>query len=446
MFYIGTTQDPPAFPEDISEEAKDFLQRCFVRDPSQRPDATTLLTHPFVLNTVPISSEEHFSQIATVESIKTPLLIELSILFLPDELTRHIFCFLSPSDLTSVGLVCKAWNRVANHATFWKQRYILKWGDLIQDFPKVDWRMLLCEHSTAVDRLGGKIVSKQLKCKKATTCLALTDEFLMSGSTDKRIRFWNYKAKLKRLKSITSHTAAIVDIFVHNGQLFSCAEDQTLRVWDLRSRKAVETIHTPDQCNTCMVFESSGRVVTGSSEGKISVWEVNNPESTEPTILNEHGPSVMSLAIYNETTLIGGMKDGAIRLWDLEKMECLISLRGHDEQVNCVTVNKATDQIFSGGVDGTIQCWDMEKCICIERKELSSPILSLASNDHIFAAGLENGYVVVWDLYTHLELRRVEVFSSAPLSALQLDEQGDLYCGGNKNIKILSFVDEHEDE
>jgi len=192
------------------------------------------------------------------------------------------------------------------------------------------------------------------------------------------------------------------------------------------------------------LLESNLRIVTGSSDGNISVWEVQ-AESREPAVLNEHGPSVMALAVYNESTLLSGMKDGAIRLWDLEKMECLVSLRGHDEQVNCVTVNKATDQIFSGGADGTIQCWDMEKCMCVDRKELSSPVLCLVSDDHIFAAGLENGYVVIWDLYTHLELRRMEVFSSSPLFALQLDA-GDLYCGGNKTIKILSFLDEHEDE
>lgn len=53
MFFIGTTQDPPQFPAEISEEAKQFLSDCFIRDPQVRPDATTLLTHPFVSNLSP---------------------------------------------------------------------------------------------------------------------------------------------------------------------------------------------------------------------------------------------------------------------------------------------------------------------------------------------------------------------------------------------------------
>ena len=119
MFFIGTTQDPPPFPEEISEEAKDFLRCCFVRDPTLRPDANTLLSHPFALNTTPISSEEHFSQIATVESIKTPMLIQLSILFLPGKLTRHIFNYLPVCDLARIALVCKAWHHISSHTSFW---------------------------------------------------------------------------------------------------------------------------------------------------------------------------------------------------------------------------------------------------------------------------------------------------------------------------------------
>lgn len=53
MFFIGTTQEPPPFPPGITEEAKDFLRQCFIRDPQLRPDATTLLSHPFSSNLTP---------------------------------------------------------------------------------------------------------------------------------------------------------------------------------------------------------------------------------------------------------------------------------------------------------------------------------------------------------------------------------------------------------
>ncbi|XP_043708228.1 mitogen-activated protein kinase kinase kinase 20-like [Telopea speciosissima] len=53
LFRIGFGEELPEIPEEMSEQGKDFLQRCFVRDPSKRWTAEMLLNHPFVTdNTV----------------------------------------------------------------------------------------------------------------------------------------------------------------------------------------------------------------------------------------------------------------------------------------------------------------------------------------------------------------------------------------------------------
>ncbi|KAL0905629.1 hypothetical protein M5K25_024064 [Dendrobium thyrsiflorum] len=45
---IGFTSDVPVMPEWASEEAKDFVWKCFRRDPKERWTAEQLLSHPFV--------------------------------------------------------------------------------------------------------------------------------------------------------------------------------------------------------------------------------------------------------------------------------------------------------------------------------------------------------------------------------------------------------------
>ncbi|KAG0174927.1 hypothetical protein DFQ28_003648 [Apophysomyces sp. BC1034] len=47
LYNLGRYQAPP-IPEDISEQAQDFLRQCFIIDPVQRPTAADLLCHPFV--------------------------------------------------------------------------------------------------------------------------------------------------------------------------------------------------------------------------------------------------------------------------------------------------------------------------------------------------------------------------------------------------------------
>ncbi|KAE8707052.1 hypothetical protein F3Y22_tig00110387pilonHSYRG00726 [Hibiscus syriacus] len=48
LFKIGVSDQLPGIPQDLSEEGKDFLRKCFVKDPKKRWTAEMLLDHPFI--------------------------------------------------------------------------------------------------------------------------------------------------------------------------------------------------------------------------------------------------------------------------------------------------------------------------------------------------------------------------------------------------------------
>ncbi|KAL5181511.1 Mitogen-activated protein kinase kinase kinase 17 [Glycine soja] len=50
LIRIGVGEELPKIPEELSEEGKDFLLKCFVKDPMKRWSAEMLLHHPFVNN------------------------------------------------------------------------------------------------------------------------------------------------------------------------------------------------------------------------------------------------------------------------------------------------------------------------------------------------------------------------------------------------------------
>ncbi|OIW19983.1 hypothetical protein TanjilG_31860 [Lupinus angustifolius] len=48
IFKIGNSKDMPEIPEHLSNDAKNFIKLCLLRDPSARPTAQMLLDHPFI--------------------------------------------------------------------------------------------------------------------------------------------------------------------------------------------------------------------------------------------------------------------------------------------------------------------------------------------------------------------------------------------------------------
>lgn len=49
IYAIGSGDtSAPELPQKFTEEARDFVSRCLVRDPDQRPSAAQLLEHEFL--------------------------------------------------------------------------------------------------------------------------------------------------------------------------------------------------------------------------------------------------------------------------------------------------------------------------------------------------------------------------------------------------------------
>lgn len=58
MFHIAQSKVGPKVPDDLSEQAKSFINACFAMDSDVRPTAAELLCHPFITNVQDLSDEE----------------------------------------------------------------------------------------------------------------------------------------------------------------------------------------------------------------------------------------------------------------------------------------------------------------------------------------------------------------------------------------------------
>jgi serine/threonine protein kinase len=80
LFHIASSTGCPPLPPVLSPEAHAFLQLAFIRNPRERPTASKLLHHPFIVNPLPA----HFqpAQVLTPFQVRKWSMVPISLSYI----------------------------------------------------------------------------------------------------------------------------------------------------------------------------------------------------------------------------------------------------------------------------------------------------------------------------------------------------------------------------
>lgn len=106
-------------------------------------------------------------------------------------------------------------------------------------------------------------------------------DFLLSGSRDAHLKFWDTRDNYALKKDIVAHTFAINDIaFNHNFQIFAtCSMDKTVKLWDAASFKLLKVLDKARYAGhgtsvNKLLWLSDSLLVSAGDDRIISVWEI----------------------------------------------------------------------------------------------------------------------------------------------------------------------------
>ncbi|XP_034721145.1 katanin p80 WD40 repeat-containing subunit B1-like, partial [Etheostoma cragini] len=93
--------------------------------------------------------------------------------------------------------------------------------------------------------------------------------------------------------------------------------------------------------------------MAAASSTKIS-WRLQEFEA--------HSSSVTCLALGKSSgrLLATGGDDCRVNIWAVSKANCIMSLTGHKNPVECVQFNTSEEQVVAGSQSGSIRVWDLE--------------------------------------------------------------------------------------
>jgi WD40 repeat protein len=226
---------------------------------------------------------------------------------------------------------------------------------------------------------------------------------LISGSLDRKIRFWNLSVERhypRAEKILQGHTGAVISLAICQGILASIgAKERAIWLWDMASGQKIGSLEGHTHPVTCLAVSQSGQLISaGGNDWTIRTWDVK--EHRQEGLFKGHLGKVNCLALNNEGKVFSGSEDKTIRTWDVN----IGSLRLLQES--------ETQAIAFAGQACLLVCEENAKCLSVWDTKSSRPGWGVAAHD-----------------------KRIEHFA--------VDPQGGLLASiskGEKDIRIWNIV------
>jgi len=168
---------------------------------------------------------------------------------------------------------------------------------------------------------------------------------------------------------LEGHTGSVTSVAVSpdGKHIITGSEDETVRVWELASGRALSVIRGHAGVVTSVAVTPDGtRLVTGSGlragpiigttkDYSVRVWDLLT--GRELNVFKGHEDAVSIVAVTPDgTRVVTGSKDGTARIWDLASGRHLATLRGDMGRVTSIAVTSDGNSIITAS-PGTVRVW-----------------------------------------------------------------------------------------
>jgi WD40 repeat protein len=249
---------------------------------------------------------------------------------------------------------------------------------------------------------------------------------LLSGDSSGSVLLWDI-ATGQQLASVKAHSDRVSCLAVTpDGSSFvSGGRDCSLKLWHFEAlqQPVIQFIGHTKLVDACVVSSdgsrlySSNRPRLGLNDGSIRVWNMTTGQQLARMQSYHYGDGATSLALSGSLLVSGNQR--FVKLWDIESMQLLHTLRGHTEQVKSVAVSSVGSKriVSSDGRYDPLWCapcepagkvhslrvWDAvsgAQLTVLQESPEAIGNITVSSDGRLAACSSGHGAISVWDLTT----------------------------------------------
>jgi len=192
-----------------------------------------------------------------------------------------------------------------------------------------------------------------------SVCLIEPRSLLASVGVDRVVRFWDHRAPHRSTcqDTLSGHTGSITGVVAEadGSQLYTSSMDKSLKLWDLRTKRCVDTLFGHVSGIGCMDMFTKGRPVTGGTDKTVRLWKVDKETHL---MFNRHAYAVDAVTVADQDRFLSGSQDGNIHLWShASKKPLATAALGANHWITALSAVRRGNVVFGGTVDGKLRCW-----------------------------------------------------------------------------------------
>jgi WD40 repeat protein/tRNA A-37 threonylcarbamoyl transferase component Bud32 len=236
--------------------------------------------------------------------------------------------------------------------------------------------------------------------------------------------------------------------------------DGAVRLWNVDSGKVERSLEgSIEKLTASFVFSDDGsKVLAGSTDGILHVWEVVTGKEVRRISLVPHDPadraSPLAVSPDGQLAALAGRglplfaeltvrlppvpmkvipEDNTIKIWNVNTGAKAGALTGHTDLVTSVAFSPDGRRVLSGSFDGTMRLWDVSKQEPIrdfQRHTGWVTCVAFCPDGRRAIAGYYDWSIRLWDLESRQELRRF-AGHRAPITSLAVSPDGRSFLSGS---------------